>query len=205
MESIIQFATEHAEVAHWLFAILIFLGGLNIPISEDIVMISAGALASTLLPETAFLQYTILFIVCWMAAWEAYWIGRLLGPRLYDIRWFNRVLTPNKIDRLHHYYERFGIWTFIVGRFIPGGVRNGLFMTAGLGKMPFNKFILRDLPACLISTAFLFTLGYFFGQHSTEIIAGFRTYQHTFLLLLIATIFLGTLYRWRRYFFTTDS
>lgn len=202
MESLILFATEHAEHAHWLFAFLILLGGLNVPISEDIVMISAGALASTLVPSIAAYQYAVLFFFCWIAAWEAYWIGRRLGPKLYDIRWFNRILTPSKIERLHHYYEKFGIWAFIVGRFIPGGVRNGLFMTAGLGKMPFKIFILRDFPACLISTAFLFMLGYFFGQFSDEIIAGFRTYHNTILILLGAAIIIYAVIRYRR---TTSS
>lgn len=184
MESLISFATEHAESAHWLFAFLILLGGLNVPISEDVVMISAGALASTLIPEIATYQYIILFFVCWIAAWEAYWIGRLLGPKMYNIRWFNRILTPKKIDRLHYYYEKFGFWTFIVGRFIPGGVRNGLFMTAGMGKMPFKTFILRDIFACFISTALLFSLGFYFGQHSSEIIAGFRTYHNVIFFFL---------------------
>jgi membrane-associated protein len=197
MESIIAFATEHAESAHWLFAFLILLGGLNVPISEDVVMISAGALASTLIPEIASYQYFILFLVCWIAAWEAYWIGRLLGPKLYNIRWFNRILTPKKIERLHHYYEKFGILTFIVGRFIPGGVRNGLFMTAGLGKMPFKIFILRDLLACFISTAFLFSMGYYFGQHSSEIIAGFQAYQHVIMLILALGLGSYLLYRRR--------
>ena len=198
MESLILFATEHAEHAHWLFGFLILLGGLNVPISEDIVLISAGALASTLLPEIAVYQYTILFFFCWFAAWEAYWIGRRLGPKLYDIHWFSRILTPKKIERLHHYYEKFGIWAFIVGRFIPGGVRNGLFMTAGLGKMPFKRFILRDLPACFISTAFLFTLGYFFGHHSQEIIASFHAYERTILIIVALTLCIYATYRYRR-------
>ena len=204
MESIINFATEHAESAHWLFAFLIILGGLNVPISEDVVMISAGALASTLIPEIATYQYAILFLVCWIAAWEAYWIGRLLGPKLYEIRWFNRILTPQKIEQLHHYYEKFGILTFIVGRFIPGGVRNGLFMTAGLGKMPFKTFILRDIFACFISTAFLFSLGYYFGQHSTEIIAGFRAYHNVILLTLSLGLFVYFLYHKKTFAFVKE-
>ncbi|ADI39031.1 putative membrane protein [Waddlia chondrophila 2032/99] len=198
MESLILFATEHAEAAHWFFALLILLGGLNVPISEDVVMISAGALASTLSPEIAAYQYSALFFVCWFASWETYWIGRLLGPRLYDIRWFSRILTPKKIEKLHHYYERFGIWTFIIGRFIPGGVRNGLFMTAGLGRMPFKKFITRDLPACFLSTLFLFALGYFFGQHSQEVIATFHAYHRSILFFIAATLFIYAILRYLR-------
>lgn len=188
MESIITFASQHAESSHWLFFFLILLGGINVPISEDIVMISAGALASTYVPELAKYQFAWLFLACWIAAWEAYWIGRLLGPKMYRIRWFNRILTPKKIATLHHYYEKFGIFTFIIGRFIPGGVRNCLFMSSGLGKMPFLTFIRRDFPACLISAGFLFYIGFLFGQNASTIIATFKTYQ-TIILLTLTVIF----------------
>jgi membrane-associated protein len=190
METLIAFATSHAESAHWLFAFLILLGGLNVPISEDIVMISAGALASTCLPEMAAYQYSILMLACWIAAWEAYWIGRKLGPKITQISWFNRILNEEKIERLHRYYEKYGVLTFIVGRFIPGGVRNCLFMTSGMGKMSFTTFIARDFPACLISTAFLFYLGYFFGQHADRLIVIFRNSHNTILLVILSLIML---------------
>lgn len=186
MESVLAFASQNAESAHWLFFILILLGGINLPISEDVVMITAGAIASTYVPELATYQFTWLFIACWIAAWEAYWIGRIFGPALYEIRWFNRVVTPKRIERLHGYYERFGILTFLVGRFIPGGVRNCLFMSSGLGKMPFITFILRDFPACLLSTGLLFYLGFLFGQNATVIIDSFRTYQVVILSMLFS-------------------
>ncbi len=188
MESILAFASQNAESAHWLFFFLILLGGLNVPISEDVVMITAGAIASTYVPELAKYQFAWLFLACWIAAWEAYWIGRLLGPAMYRIRWFNRILTPKKIASLHYYYEKFGIFTFIVGRFIPGGVRNCLFMSSGLGKMPFITFIRRDFPACLISAGFLFYLGYLFGQNADSIIAAFKTYQTVIFLSLAFTL-----------------
>lgn len=189
MDFLLAFTTEHTEISLWLFGFLIILGGLNVPISEDIVMISAGAFVANYLPESALYHYIILFFICWIAAWETYWIGRLLGPKLYKIRWFNHILSPKKVDRLHDYYEKFGIFTFFIGRFIPGGVRNGLFMTAGLGKMPFKTFILRDLPACFLSTAFLFYIGYFFAQHKAQIINVFSR-SHIVILAGIGSIIL---------------
>jgi len=190
MESLISLACEHAHSAHWFFFLLIMLAGLNLPISEDIVLITAGALASTCIPEQTFHLFAWLFFACWFSAWEAYWLGRLLGPKLYNIKWFSYILTLKRIERLHHFYERFGFLTFMVGRFIPGGVRNALFMTSGLGKMPFHKFILRDLPACLLSVSALFSLGYFFGQNTQAITHFFKTYHTVALLLILLGILL---------------
>lgn len=188
MESLISFACENAATAHWFFFFLIMIAGLNVPISEDIVLISAGALASTCLPESTITLFVTLFFACWFSAWEAYWLGRLLGPKLYDIKLFSHVLTLKRIETLHHYYEKFGILTFFVGRFIPGGVRNALFMTSGLGKMPFHKFILRDLPACLLSVGVLFYSGYSFGKNYEIIIHYFKTYQTVFLISAAAAL-----------------
>lgn len=198
MESILTFICAHASDAHWLIYLLLMLAGINIPISEDFLLLTAGAIASTCIPnETAHL-FIWVYLGCWMSAWEAYWLGRLLGPKLYHIPWFRHFITPHRIEKLHHYYERFGILTFIVGRFIPGGARNALFMTSGLGKMPFLKFILRDGFACLLSSSTLFTIGYLFGENYDTLFHYFKKYNLIFGCI-IGVIVLGlVIYFWKR-------
>lgn len=188
MESIVTFACAHAHSAHWIFFLLLMLAGLNIPISEDLILIVSGAIASTCIPDKALFLFSWVFAGCWLSAWEAYAIGRFLGPKVYDIRWFKHIVTPSRINRLHHYYEKFGVFTFIVGRFIPGGVRNALFMTAGLGKMPFLKFILRDGFACLISTSVLFSIGYALGNNYEVVFHYIKTYNEVVVGILLTLI-----------------
>jgi membrane protein DedA with SNARE-associated domain len=74
------------------------------------------------------------------------------------------MVPQERIDKIHNFYEKYGIVTLLVGRFIPFGVRNGLFLTAGLGQMKFIKFALSDLTACTISTITFFTLYYHYGN-----------------------------------------
>jgi membrane protein DedA with SNARE-associated domain len=93
-----------------------------------------------------------------------YWLGRLLGPKLFKIRLFANMASPEKIEKVGTYFERYGILTLIVGRFIPFGVRNAMFLTAGLSKMDFVKFALADLLACTISVATYFYLYYQYGE-----------------------------------------
>jgi len=193
MESLLTFTCEHANSAHWVLFLLIMLAGLNVPLSEDILLITGGAIASSCIPEHTTRMFIWLFMAAWLSAWEAYWIGRLLGPKLYDIKWFSHILTIKRIERLHRFYERFGILTFFVGRFIPGGVRNALFMTSGLGKMPFHKFILRDFPACLLSASVIFYIGYLFGENFQVVIDYFKTYNTIALILIILAITIAIL------------
>jgi membrane-associated protein len=192
MESILSLICEQSHNAYWIIFCLLLLAGLNVPISEDFLLIVGGVIASTCFIEPTrfeiFFLYSWIYAGCWLSAWEAYWIGRLLGPKLYRIRWFSHVITVKRIEVLHYYYEKFGILTFIVGRFIPGGVRNALFMTSGLGKMPFLRFITRDGLACLISSATVFYLGYFFGNNYGLLLHYFKQYQIAIVLLLISAV-----------------
>lgn len=183
METIFNFVCLHADQAQWIMFILLLLAGFNIPISEDAMLIIGGAIASTCIKRHPIEMWAWLYMGCWISAWEAYWVGRLLGPKLYEIRWFHRIINPKRIAKLRHYYEKFGILTFIVGRFIPGGIRNALFMTTGLSKMPFAKFLIRDAFACLISSCTLFYLGYQFGENHQILLHYFKRYQMIILLL----------------------
>jgi len=199
VESIVGFACGHANSAHWIFFLLLMLAGLNLPISEDVILLTGGALAATCIPNETMHLYLWIYAGCWISAWESYSIGRFLGPKLYDIRWFNYIVTRERIQRLHYYYEKFGVLAFMVIRFVPGGVRNALFMTAGLGKMPFLKFILRDGFALCISSSTIFYIGYTFAANYKTIVEHIITYNKIAIItvLAIALVTIAIIF-WRR-------
>lgn len=184
METFISFICDNAHDAYWIMFLLLMLAGFNFPISEDAMLLIGGMIASTCIPEHWLQLFIWIWLGCYFSAWEAYWVGRLLGPKLYNFRWFSHVITPVRIAKINYFYEKFGIFTFIVGRFCPGGVRNCLFMTAGLGRMPFGKFIARDGFACFISSNTLFHIGYQFGENHDLLLHYFRTYQHVVLFII---------------------
>jgi membrane-associated protein len=200
MESLLHFACAHAHSAHWIFFLLLMLAGFNIPISEDLILLTGGAIASLCIPEHTLHLFIWIYAGCWLSAWIAYSIGRFLGPKIYDIRWFRHIITKERIERLHHYYEKFGVFTFIFGRFIPGGARNALFMTAGLGKMPFVKFILRDGFACLISSTVIFSIGFSLAQNYQLVVHYFKTYNEIVIgILVLAVLVIGLRLWWTRH------
>lgn len=198
MEDFFSYICAHAHHAPWILFSLLLLTGLSIPISEDLILLGGGAIASTCIPEHTTELYIWLFLGSALAAWEAYAIGRFFGPRLYQIRFFKSIVTPHRIEALRSYYAKYGFFTFIVGRFCPGGIRNALFMSSGLTKMPFYLFVFRDSVACLISTMTLFFLGYKFGQHFDLILYYFHRYTHWFLIFAVGFLVIGGVYVWRR-------
>jgi membrane-associated protein len=198
MEDIFGYICHWAPHAHWIIFCLFLLAGFSLPISEDILLITAGALASTCIPDHTLRLYLWCYFGAWISASQVYWIGRLVGPKLYKIRWFQRVVTPKRVDRLRYYYEKFGVFCFIAGRFIPGGVRNALFLSSGLCKMDYRKFLLRDGFACILSSLTLFYLGYIFGQNHHILIGYVKTYSEIVFFTVITILVSLTIFFWYR-------
>lgn len=200
MDNIVQYICEHAYLAPYIFFFLLLLAGFNIPVSEDIILITGGMICATCAPKGYFFFiYIALYLGCIISAWEAYWLGRLLGPKLYRIKWISSIIHPGRVEKLNHFYEKYGIFTFFVVRFIPGGPRNAFFMTAGLGRMPFNKFIIRDMCAALISTTTIFSLGYIFAYNYDKIVYYFKKYNFIVISLILgACLIVGGIIYFRK-------
>jgi membrane-associated protein len=91
-----------------------------------------------------------------------YAIGRWLGPRVFHYersRWFN----PAHLARAHAFYERHGGKTIILARFIPV-VRTYVPFVAGIGSMPYARYIGFCVAGALIWVVSLCSAGYFFGN-----------------------------------------
>lgn len=90
-----------------------------------------------------------------------YWIARLFGSRIIDSGKV-KALTPERIAKLDHFFEKYGGLTIVITRFMPF-FRTFAPFIAGTGHMNFAKFTFFN---CLggISWVSLFVLvGYFFG------------------------------------------
>ena len=182
MEWFLSTVTEHAAYAHWWVFAALMLAGLNLPISEELVLLVGGVAASSVAAAGTIKIYLFIFAGAYISDWMVYFFGRLLGPRLWRIGWFRRTVKQRRLKQMEQYYERFGPLTLLIGRFIPFGVRNCLFMSAGMARMPFLKFGIADAIACFTSTSVLFWLAYAFGRNY-ERLSG---YLGVFDLLLFA-------------------
>jgi membrane-associated protein len=163
MHDFIQLIQSNIELAPWLIFGLMLLAGFNIPVPEDGMIFVSGLLASKY-PEKKMALFMGIFWGAYLSDLICYWLGRKLGPALWRIRFFSKMIAPEKVQTMSRYYERFGFFTLLVGRFIPFGVRNALFLTAGLSKMNFKKFASADFIACLTSVGVFFHLYMWYGE-----------------------------------------
>jgi membrane-associated protein len=197
MDMIIQFIFEHAQHAHWIVFGALMLAGLNVPISEDLMIIFSAVLAATVVPENTYKLFLGVFLGCYLSDLVCYWIGRILGPKLWRISWFAKTFDSKKIDQIQAYYAQYGFLTLIIGRFIPFGVRNGLFLTAGIGKMSYRKFMLSDGIACLFSNTVLFTLAFTVGKNYETLLINLKTFN-IFLFSAFAIAIIGLIWYKRK-------
>src|SRR5690606_28372717 len=156
-----------ATESPWILFPIMLLGGLNIPISEDGMLFVAGVIAAKS-PDKMWDLFFAAYLGAFGADLICYSLGRFLGPKFFRIKLFANMVPPERLAKISGFYERYGVWTLIIGRFIPFGVRNGLFLAAGLSRMNAVKFALSDLLAATISCGVYFTLYYQFGESVIE-------------------------------------
>jgi membrane-associated protein len=91
-----------------------------------------------------------------------YFIGRWVGPRVFHYersRWF----SPKHLARAHAFYEKHGGKTIILARFVPI-MRTYVPFVAGVGAMPYARYIVFCIAGALLWVVSLCSLGYFFGN-----------------------------------------
>ena len=87
-----------------------------------------------------------------------YWIGRWTGTRLLS-RWIN----PVYLQRTREFYARHGGKTIVIARFVPI-VRTYVPFVAGLGAMPYVRYLAFCVAGALLWVGSLCLAGYLFGN-----------------------------------------
>jgi membrane-associated protein len=90
-----------------------------------------------------------------------YWVGRFVGPRVFTVQ--SRWLNARHLQRAHDFYERHGGKTIILARFVPI-VRTYAPFVAGIGAMPYLRYLAFCVAGAVVWVGSLCTVGYFFGN-----------------------------------------
>ena len=91
-----------------------------------------------------------------------YWIGKWVGPRVFQQEKI-RFLKKEYLIRTHEFYERHGGKTIIIARFIPI-IRTFAPFVAGIGEMTYIRFISYNIIGGIAWIALFILGGYFFGN-----------------------------------------
>lgn len=91
-----------------------------------------------------------------------YWIGRFVGPRIFT-REKSWAFNPAHLERTHRFYERHGGKTIVIARFVPI-VRTFAPFVAGIGRMPYGRFLFYSFAGSVFWIGSLTYAGYYFGN-----------------------------------------
>jgi len=147
----------------------LLLGSLGVPIPEEMPIVAAGILS-----HEGLARWWLALPVCVLGVVSGdmvlYWAGRRWGERLLGWRVVRHVLTRARADWLQAAYREHAMKTVAMARHVTG-LRAAAFLTAGIARVPFWKFILADAAAAAVSVPLAFGLAYFFTHQIGAILA----------------------------------
>jgi len=167
-----------------LFAIIFCETGLVVTpfLPGDSLLFAVGALSA----KDAFNVYTVAFLLMLAAILgdsTNYWIGYFVGPKVFrseSSRWFNRA----HLERTNAFYEKYGVKTVIIARFMPI-VRTFAPFVAGIGRMYYPRFLFFSVLGSVLWIGIFVAAGYVFGN--------FEVVKRNFTLVVLAIIFISIL------------
>lgn len=190
MDTALELIQANITYAPYIIFGLLLLAGFNLPVSEDIMLFTSALLAAKH-PEMKYIFFIAVFLGCYLSDLICYFVmGRYLGIKIFKIKFFANMVSTEKIEQISDFYKRYGIMTLILGRFIPFGVRNALFISAGIAKMPALKFALSDLLACTISSVFFFYIYFTFGESVIEVVKKGNIIIFSIAVLVVAALYI---------------
>jgi len=91
-----------------------------------------------------------------------YWIGYFIGPKVFH-KEKAHFLKKEYLVKTHMFYEKYGVKTIILARFVPI-IRTFAPFVAGLGRMNYLRFLSYDIAGGILWVGTFVGGGYFFGN-----------------------------------------
>jgi membrane-associated protein len=163
-----QLAAQHGVLLFAALFIVIFAetGLVVFPLLPgDSLLFLAGTVVAASGLDIHLLVLT-LFIAAVLGDSANYAVGRFIGPVAFhrpQDTFLGRFLKPEYLERTHRFYERYGGFTIIIGRFVPI-VRTFAPFFAGVGSMTYQRFLAFNVIGAAAWVGSLTYAGYLFGN-----------------------------------------
>jgi membrane protein DedA with SNARE-associated domain len=155
--------------------LILLATGLGVPIPEELPIAVAAMMARW---EVMHWWGALLSCLGGVLAGDMllYTLGRHFGRRILKWQTARRILTPEREKRVMEAYHRHGLKFVVMARLIMG-LRAAAFLTAGLVRVPFPRFLLVDLAAVLLSVPLSFGVAYLVADSVAVALARVRELQ----------------------------
>jgi membrane-associated protein len=167
-QSIAALAADHAGLMFAALFLVIFAetGLVVFPLLPgDSLLFVAGTVAAASGIDVHLLALTLLLAAV-LGDSVNYAVGYFIGPKILSHPRESRLgrwLKPEYMGRTHRFYEKYGGFTIIIGRFVPI-VRTFAPFLAGVGQMRYRKFLSYNVIGGAAWIGLLTYSGYLFGN-----------------------------------------
>lgn len=172
---------------------LLVAAGIGFPIPEELPIIGAGIWAAhnADLGPSRWLILPVCIAGVVISDGLLYGMGRFFGPKILEWRGIKRLLPPEKRQRIEGNFHKYGVLTLLFARFLPA-IRSPIFITAGIMRLSFVKFLVADGIYAIPGVSLLFFLAFWFGDSFRDYVIGAEAKVHALrpliILLIIAAV-----------------
>ena len=165
--------------------LVIVLTGCGLPIPEELPIVTAGALSGTHVLEW-YIALPCVVVGAVVGDSAIWWIGYHFGRAVLTKHpWWVGFLTPEREKKAEAMVAQHGMKLLFVARFLPG-VRTPVYLTTGILKMPYRKFILIDAFCALVVVSVFFGLGFLFAKDIAQVLNAIKSVEHAILYIALA-------------------
>ncbi len=197
---VVGFVEEWSYLGVYL---VLLMASCGVPIPEEAPIVAAAVLS-----HYGLARWWLAVPVCYAGILSGdvilYWVGFHFGVRALRWRPVRFVLSVDREVQLAEAYRRHAVKTIFVARHMMG-LRAAAFLTAGIARVGFWKFIAVDAVAALLGLPVSFGLAYFFTDQVTEILTDVHRAERWFgvaVAVVIAAALVFLMWRKRRKFMT---
>ena len=130
------------------------------------LMVSSGAIVFPLAESTfvvpIWLACAMISVSAWLGDQTGYWIGRKVGPAIFN-KSESKFFSQKNVSRTNSFFERYGSRAIVLAHFVPV-MRTFVPVAAGIGEMPYRKFLKYNIIGVLGWGSGVTLLGFFLGK-----------------------------------------
>ena len=176
--------------------VFLVLTGCGLPLPEEVALIAAGVLSVPGGKLDPWLALASCLVGCLVGDSIMYFIGRKIGRSVMNSNTpWGKYLTPEREKLLEYMIHEHGVKVLFVARFLVG-IRSPVYLTTGILRYPFWKFILADLFCASVVILLFFGLSYFFGEAVGQWI---KNAEYGLTIVVVIGLIIGGFMAWRHY------
>jgi len=166
--------------------------GFGAPIPEEIPIATGGVLVGRDWNNPDGLKWYVMLPLCILGIVLCdtilYWAGRKWGRWLIRRKWVQRrLLSPERFQTIEKNFHDYGIRILLIARIMPG-IRTPVFLSAGIVRLPFRKFLLADALYAIPGVNLIFWLAYWLTDAFLNLLHRVESYRELAVVAILSFV-----------------